>query len=80
MEDLAEIRSFDEGQEGHLSLADGASGAFDIAEWVASGTFARFVAIDTAEGGAQFYVPKDFANAAPNVAASVNAFKESLGR
>ncbi len=80
VEDLAAVRSFDDGSDGRLSLLDGTSGAFDIAEWIACGSFARFVAIDSAEGGAQFFVPRYIANVAPNVIASIDAFEASLGQ
>lgn len=77
--DLAAVQSFDEGPSGRLSLLEGASGAFDIAEWVASGEFARFVAIDSALGGAQYFIPRSIAGEVPSVAASVHQRTARLG-
>lgn len=79
VEDLAAVQSFDEGPSGRVSLLDGASGAFDIAEWVGSGEFARFVAIDSALGGAQYVIPKRVADCMPTVAESIRERTVGLG-
>ncbi len=79
VEDLAAVQSFDEGPNGRVSLLDGASGAFDIAEWVGSGAFARFVAIDSALGGAQYFVPRIVADCMPSVAESIRERAVGLG-
>ena len=40
-----------------MSLADAASSACDVAEWVDEGRFTRFVTIETADGMPQYLVP-----------------------
>ena len=62
VEELASVQSAEEREGRRLSLAEGASGWFDIAEWVDSGEFARFVTIDGPDGGPQFLVPKRIAD------------------
>lgn len=58
VEDLGAVLSFDESGGQRISLAAAASGAFDVAEWIDDGCFARFVTIETIEGGPQFLVPQ----------------------
>jgi hypothetical protein len=62
VEDLGAVLSFDEVDGRRVSLIDAASGAFDVAEWIDDGRFARFVTIENAEGGPQYLVPRDVAN------------------
>jgi hypothetical protein len=73
IEDLSEVRSSDGGQGGPVSLADGPSEWFDVAEWIDGGRFARFIAIETAEGGPQYIVPRAIADQQGNVALSIAA-------
>lgn len=79
VEDLGAVQSFDEGPSGRISLLDSASGAFDIAEWVGSGEFARFVAIDAPLGGAQYFIPRSIADYVPTVAGSIIERTAGLG-
>lgn len=71
VEELALVRSVEERDGRRLSLADCASGWFDIAEWIDDGSFARFVAIDGADGGAQFYVPRVITDQVSSVEKSI---------
>ncbi|EJU14236.1 hypothetical protein LH128_04796 [Sphingomonas sp. LH128] len=75
-DDLAQVRSLDEDEGQRLSLLQAASGWFDIAEWRCGGAFAVFCAIDSANGGAKFYVPRQIADAVPNVAESIRLKSE----
>lgn len=72
--ELAEIRSVEEREGVRVSLADDASGWFDIAEWIDGGHFARFATIETADGGPQFIVPRHIADRAASVAQSIDRF------
>ena len=71
VEDLAHVRSFDERGGTRTSLLDGPSEWFDIAEWMDDGNFARFVSIDTSEGGAQFFIPRAIADEVHSVSVSI---------
>ncbi|MBP2512661.1 hypothetical protein [Sphingomonas sp. PvP018] len=71
VEDLSAVLSFDEVDGRRLSLADAASSAFDVAEWVDEGRFARFVTIETADGGSQYLVPRHVAERVSFVCTSV---------
>ena len=71
VEDLAHVRSFEERGGARLSLLDGPSGWFDIAEWLDNGNFARFVSIDSSEGGAQFFIPRAIADKVASVSESI---------
>lgn len=71
VEDLAAVRSFEEGPNGRLSLLDAASEWFDIARWEEGSDYAVFAAVDSADGGPQWFVPKSIADAVPTVAASI---------
>ncbi len=73
IEDLSEVRSSDGGQGGRVSLADGPSEWFDVAEWIDGGLFARFITIETAEGGPQYIVPRAIADQQENVGLSIAA-------
>ena len=73
VEDLRGVRSSDGGQGGRVSLADGPSEWFDIAEWIDGGRFARFITIETAEGGPQYIVPRAIADQQGSVALSIAA-------
>lgn len=57
VEDLSAVLSFDKANGRRVSLADAASSAFDVAEWIDGGCFARFVTIESADGGPQYLVP-----------------------
>ncbi len=74
VEDLGAVLSFDEVDGRRVSLIDGASGAFDVAEWIDEGRFARFVIIETAEGGPQYLIPRRVTDGSDSVAASVASF------
>ncbi len=69
--DLAEVRPVDAGEGDGRSLADGPSEWFDVAEWIDHGRFARFVTIESAEGGPQYIVPRAIADQARSVGLSV---------
>ena len=71
VEDLSAVRSHEVGSDGRLSLLDGPTKWFDIAEWSACCEFARFVAIDTPLGGAQYVVPRSVAEGCAAVQESV---------
>jgi hypothetical protein len=71
LDDLADVRSFDEGPTGRLSLLEGPSDAFDIAEWVGGGEHALFVTIDGPDGGPQYVVPAEIASRCPYVLSSI---------
>lgn len=73
MEDLSSVLSFDVVDGRRVSLADAASGAFDVAEWIDDGRFARFVTIETADGGPQYLVPS-------HIADQVRFVRESIER
>lgn len=62
VEDLRAVLSFDETNGKRVSLAEAASGAFDVAEWIDGGRFARFGTIESAEGGPQYLVPRTVAD------------------
>lgn len=70
-DDLAVVRPVEEGKGTSRSLAESASGWFDVAEWIDHGRFARFVAIDNADGGPQYLVPKRVADLAVSVDFSI---------
>lgn len=71
VDELAEVVSAEEGNGGYVSLADGPSAWFDIAEWIDGGSFARFATIVGPEGGPQYLVPKRIADQAESVALSI---------
>lgn len=71
VEDLGAVLSFDEVDGRRLSLIDAVSGAFDVAEWIDEGRFARFVTIETAEGGPQYLVPRAVADQSKIVSGSI---------
>lgn len=71
VEDLGAVLSFDEVDGHRVSLIDAASGAFDVAEWIDDGRFARFVTIESAEGGPQYLVPRNVADRSNFVGGSV---------
>ncbi len=71
VEDLGAVLSFDEVNGRRVSLIDAASGAFDVAEWIDEGRFARFVTIESAEGGPQYVVPRDVADQSVFVSRSI---------
>lgn len=62
VDDLRAVCSFEVVRGRRVSLLDGASDAFDVAEWIAGGLFARFVTIESAEGGPQYLVPREIAD------------------
>lgn len=69
--DLEAVCSFDVVRGQRVSLLDGASDAFDVAEWIAGGLFARFVTIESTEGGPQYLVPRKIADQVPFVGAAI---------
>jgi hypothetical protein len=71
VEDLGAILSFDRVEGRRVSLAAAASCAFDVAEWIDDGRFARFVTIETADGGPQYLVPRHVADSVSFVSMSV---------
>ena len=77
VEDLAHVRSFEERGGARLSLLDGPSDWFDIAEWLDNGNFARFVSIDSSRGGAQFFIPRAIADKVASVSKSIE--RKQLG-
>jgi hypothetical protein len=77
VEDLGAVLSFDEVDGRRVSLIDAASGAFDVAEWIDDGRFARFVIIDSAEGGPQYLVPHNVANRSKFVSESIERLNSS---
>lgn len=72
VDDLRKVLSFDEASGRRVSLADAASAAFDLAEWIDDGQFARFVTIESAEGGPQYLVPRHVADQADTVGESIH--------
>lgn len=72
VEDLAAVRSFEEGPEGRLSLLDAASAWFDVARWEADRAYAVFATVESVDGGPQHFIPAGVAAAVPNVAASIS--------
>ncbi len=70
--DLTAVRPVDSGEGEGRSLADGPSEWFDVAEWIDHGRFARFVTIESAEGGPQYIVPRAIADQAQSVRLSVS--------
>jgi hypothetical protein len=70
--DLAAVRSFDKGPNGRLSLLDAASEWFDIARWDEGGAYAVFATVESADGGPQWFIPRDIAVLVPNVGASID--------
>lgn len=77
VEDLGAVLSFDEVDGRRVSLIDAPSGAFDVAEWIDDGRFARFVTIESAEGGPQYLVPRDVADRCKFVSGSVERLSSS---
>ena len=77
VEDLAHVCSFEERGGARLSLLDGPSDWFDIAEWLDNGNFARFVSIDSSRGGAQFFIPRAIADKVASVSKSIE--RKQLG-
>lgn len=73
VEDLGAVLSFDEVDGRRVSLSDASSGAFDVAEWVDDGRFARFVTVESADGGPQYLVPRHVADRSQFVGASIEA-------
>jgi len=71
VEDLGAVWSFDEVAGRRMSLIDAASGAFDVAEWIDEGQFARFITIESAEGGPQYLVPRNVADQSKFVCRSI---------
>lgn len=69
--DLAAVKPVDAGEGDGRSLADGPSKWFDVAEWIDDGRFARFVTIESAEGGPQYIVPRAVADQGRFVGLSV---------
>ncbi len=78
VEDLSAVLSFVEAEGRRVSLADAASCAFDVAEWIDEGRFARFVTIETADGGPQYLVPRHVAEQVSFVRQSIE--QRVLGR
>lgn len=54
-----------------LSLLQAESAWFDIAEWTADKKYARFVIIESSEGGPQYFVPRAIAETTSNVLRSI---------
>ncbi len=77
VEDLGAVLSFDEVDRRRVSLIDAASSAFDVAEWIDDGRFARFVTIESTEGGPQYLVPHGVANQSPFVGESIERLSSS---
>lgn len=77
VEDLGSVLSFDETNGKRVSLAEAASGAFDVAEWIDEGRFARFVTIESAEGGPQYIVPSNVADQVRFVGESIKKLDAS---
>ena len=77
VEDLGSVLSFDETNGKRVSLAEAASGAFDVAEWIDEGRFARFVTIESAEGGPQYIVPRNVADQVRFVGESIKKLDAS---
>ena len=71
MTDLSEIQPLEWRDGRRISLLDAPSPWFDTAEWIESGSFALFLAIDNSAGGTQFVVPRAIADTMPNVGASI---------
>jgi len=71
VEELGAVLSFDEADGQRVSLANAASGAFDVAEWIDGGRFARFITIETANGGSQYLVPSYIAEQVSFVGESI---------
>lgn len=78
VEELRFVRSFDEMDGRRRSLADDSSAAFDVAEWIDDGRFARFVTIESGEGGPQYLVPRAVAYSRHSVAESIKLFECAL--
>lgn len=78
VEELRFVLSFEEIDGCRRSLADDSSGAFDVAEWVDDGRFARFVTIESGEGGPQYLVPRAVADRQQSVAESIKLFECAL--
>jgi len=71
VEELGAVLSFDETDGKRVSLANAASGAFDVAEWIDGGRFARLITIETADGGSQYLVPSYIAEQVSFVGESI---------
>ncbi|WP_203310067.1 hypothetical protein [Sphingomonas beigongshangi] len=78
VEDLSAVLSFDEVDGRRVSLFDAASCAFDVAEWIDDGRFARFVTIESAEGGPQYLIPREVADQFKSVRESIESLKAPL--
>ena len=78
VQDLSAILSFDEENGRRISLAEAASSRFDVAEWISDGQFARFVTVETAEGGPQYLVPRHIADEVRFVGESIKRNDSAL--
>lgn len=71
VEDLGRVMTVEMEAGRRLSLAEAASGSFDVAEWVDAGRFARFVMVENADGGPQYLMPRGIADQVSHVATSI---------
>jgi hypothetical protein len=71
VEELAQVRSFEQGPAGRFSVLDAPSQWFDVAEWIEAGEFALLMTIESCDGGPRYYIPRKVADQAPNVAESI---------
>jgi hypothetical protein len=71
VEELSEVRSFEEGLHGRLSLLEAPSRWFDAARWIDGDAFALFVTIENDAGGPQFVIPRAIAEQERNVSESI---------
>ncbi|MES3055050.1 hypothetical protein O6V14_05350 [Sphingomonas faeni] len=78
-DDMAIVRPVEVGEGTSRSLLESASEWFDVAEWIDDGCFARFVAIDSADGGKQYLVPKRVAEQVISVDLSIELVATRAG-
>ena len=71
VDDFATVHSA-EGPHGCLSLVDTASEWFDVAHR-AEGTFAKFAAVESADGGPPWFIPWEIAELVPNDGANIDS-------
>ncbi len=78
-DDLAVVRPVEEGEGTSRSLAESASEWFDVAEWIDDGCYARFVTIESTDGGPQYLVPRHVADLAVSVRLSIQLTAARVG-